>query len=255
MESSEQKYKKIGRNKVCFCGSGIKFKKCCLYKYHILDKDKIGIETANLNAVEYKITYDALPSPDLDQFKREDRDLFTKIFDKMQESICNFNDCIIRLERLKIKYPESKRIYNLLSVCYERIGDKAKAYRLLIEQNEKFPDYIFSKLNLANHFFQEKEHKKIFDLLEGKFDLKALYPKRDVFHISEFSNFMAICGGYFAREGDIENARMYLDILLKLDDCDSRLIGIVKQEIEDNSKKIKKEKPGLLTRIKEIFVT
>ena len=81
MESSEQKYKKIGRNKVCFCGSGIKFKKCCLYKYHILDKDKIGIETANLNAVEYKITYDALPSPDLDQFKREDRDLFTKIFD------------------------------------------------------------------------------------------------------------------------------------------------------------------------------
>ena len=42
MESSEQKYKKIGRNKVCFCGSGIKFKKCCLYKYHILDKDKIG---------------------------------------------------------------------------------------------------------------------------------------------------------------------------------------------------------------------
>ena len=114
---------------------------------------------------------------------------------------------------------------------------------------------VTSKLNLANYFFQEKEHEKIYNLLEGKFDLKALYPQREVFHISEFSNFMAICGGYFAREGQIENAKMYLDVLLKLDDCDHRLIHIVKKEIDNNSKKIKKEKPGLFSRIKEIFVT
>ena len=237
---------KIGRNDPCSCGSRLKFKKCCLEK-RVSNKNNIDDENKNIRLINYKITYDPLPSPELDFMTKEDRKIYDNIYEKMFSRFCKYEQCLLELENLKIKYPNICRIYNLLSVCYERTFQKEKAYNMLFEQNEKFPDYLFAKMNLCNHFLAINQHKRIYEILNGNFDLQSLYPKKEVFHINEFARFTAIFASYFAREGEIETAKIYLNILLKLHDCKPS-IRIIKNEIE---KQLNKNKKGVFSVFKE----
>ena len=51
------------------------------------------------------------------------------------------------------------------------------------------------------------------EIFDNKFDLKLMYPRRDVFHISEFVAFAAVVIEYFARAGEWEPANSLYDAL------------------------------------------
>ncbi len=78
------------------------------------------------------------------------------------------------------------------------------------------PDYLFSKLNYAEICLKEGNYEKVPEILEGKYDLKSLYPERDLFHITEVVYFMGVVGTCFAIMDMEEQARVYYNSLKKL---------------------------------------
>ena len=247
------KQSKIGRNDACFCKSGRKFKKCCMNKGLDLSKEiaaikkenKPQIQTENfanmneqfLKSSEYKffsyqITTEALSDNNEVDFSERDAKIFLDIEQKLRERQTDFNKYIPELEKFKKRYPEERRIYNLLGVCYGQKKDSRKTFEVLTEQYKKFPDYLFARVNLATWMIREGKHEKVKEIFEGKFDLKLMYPERNVFHISEASCFMSICGRYFVLEGEITRAKTYLDMLLKFQDPRHESVRMLERDIE-----------------------
>jgi tetratricopeptide (TPR) repeat protein len=114
------------------------------------------------------------------------------------------------------KYPDVPVLYNYLSVAYSRTDQRKKAEEIVRENYQRNPDYLFARLNYAEICLAKREYEKVAEILEHKFDLKLLYPNRNLFHISEVANFMGLVGVYFFEIGEIEKAEKYYEILQEI---------------------------------------
>ncbi len=161
-------------------------------------------------------------------------------------------DSVIRdLESYKTKYPNVPTIYNYLGIAYQRTNQQKKYYRSLIETTEKFPDYIFGKISLAEYYLSDKKIKRIPDLLDNKFEITQHFPSEtDAFHISAVRGFYYITGRYFANVGKIEMAYKSYFLLSDLDNdhITTEILGqeIIGYELRVLNRKMKKNN---LTRI------
>ena len=224
---------KIGRNDPCSCGSGLKFKKCCI------NGKNDSILSIHKN-ITYSITYDPLPCVTYEKLTPEDASILMTINHDLLEKHYTTEELdkyIIQLEIYTEKYKTLSRVYNLLYACYQIKNEDKKSLNILFEMYEKFPDYVFAKINLANHFILNGQHKKVADIFENKYDLKLLYPERDIFHITEFTCFMATCGRYFIREGDVSMAKIFLNTIKKHTDNNYEFVRCLESEIEIYLKK------------------
>jgi len=125
----------------------------------------------------------------------------------------------IVIERLKVlieEYPHVPQLYNNISVAYSNLGDKEKSKYYAEKNYRNNSRYLFAKLNYAEICMMEGNFEKVPEILENKFDIKALYPEREVFHISEAVGFMGIAGWYLVHVNKAEQAEIYLDWLKKL---------------------------------------
>ncbi len=116
-----------------------------------------------------------------------------------------------RLTELIYKYPDVPKLYNFISVAYSQLGDREKAKLYIMRNYEYNPENLFARLNYAEICIVEKNYEKIPEILNGQFDIKAMYPKRTVFHVSEVVGFMGVVGLYFAETGMISQAEQYLE--------------------------------------------
>ncbi|MBN1935009.1 MAG: hypothetical protein JW934_10110 [Anaerolineae bacterium] len=66
-----------------------------------------------------------------------------------------------------------------------------------MENYRRNPDYLFARLNYAELFLRRGDYERVAEILEHKFDLKLLYPRRNRFHVSEVSNFIGLVGLYW----------------------------------------------------------
>lgn len=123
---------------------------------------------------------------------------------------------ISKLEDLITKYPKIPIFYNYLVVAYGRTGEKEKSLLWSKKNYEKNPDYIFARLNLASIYLENGELEKIDEILENKFDLKLLYPRRKVFHITEVAGFFCLMVEYYLLKGMRPQSKMYYDMLRQL---------------------------------------
>jgi tetratricopeptide (TPR) repeat protein len=120
---------------------------------------------------------------------------------------------IPELLEFKKKYPNIPQIYNYLTVAYSASKDMEKAEAIIEENIRRNPDYLFARVNYAEVCFARQEYEKIPEIFDHAYDLKALYPNRKRFHISEFANFMGIIGFYFAKTDQREMAERYNEML------------------------------------------
>ena len=90
------------------------------------------------------------------------------------------------------------------------------------ELYEKYPDYLFAKIQYAELCLRNKDLQKIPVIFNNKFDLQLLYPERKVFHISEMLSFIGFMGEYSCQRSDFQQAERYLEILKELDPEDLR---------------------------------
>lgn len=210
-------------NSKCLCDSGRKYKHCCFVNFNISKNISVITEKAIRNINESFV---------LD----EDKGKFIEISTSMNERKNDFKKYLKELLLLKERNPDERRIYNLISVCYNQLGKNKLALEMLKETYTRFPDYLFARTGIMRQAFNENKHQRYNEIFGKKFNLQVLYPERDRFHITEALDFYNVAGIYFTREKKYYLALQCLKILVKLapnDQLTSMLDRELYKEIKD----------------------
>ena len=172
-----------------------------------------------LRLLQYEITYDPIEDHTIDNLPSH----VQKEIDKLYYMIHKHpKQAIPRLRELLNEYHHIPKLYNFLSGAYALVSDTTKADALTQELYEKYPDYLFAKIQYAELCLRNKDLQKIPVIFNNKFDLQLLYPERKVFHISEMLSFIGFMGEYSCQRSDFQQAERYLEILKELDPEDLR---------------------------------
>src|SRR5258706_2758244 len=111
---------------------------------------------------------------------------------------------IPRLEELIEKYPAKPTFKNWLTVAYMNTGHDDRARSLIERTIREHPNYLFSKLNLANIYLQDGLGDEIPLIFGEKTDLSEIYPERKKFHITEFTGFYCLMARYALWKRDVD---------------------------------------------------
>lgn len=143
----------------------------------------------------YQITFDPLGNEDeiSDSLEQEMIDLYYEV--------SNANKRTVRkILNLITQYPENVQLRNYLVNAYRSLGKNKEAMQANKELLEMRPDYLFGLLLYTDLVmedgFKVEKMPKIF--LDAHFDLKEMYPNREVFHISEFVAMQQVAIKYYA---------------------------------------------------------
>jgi tetratricopeptide (TPR) repeat protein len=109
---------------------------------------------------------------------------------------------IERLEPLLQRFPDAPMLLNWLSAAYTNLGDEDKAEELIRLNYQRNPGYLFARANYAQICLARDDLERVREIFKEGFDLKLLYPHRDVFHVTEFTAFAAVAVEYFVRTGE-----------------------------------------------------
>jgi tetratricopeptide (TPR) repeat protein len=219
--TDEPAMSRIGRNDPCPCGSGNKFKKCCL---NSKPEGKMKVRLEN-----FKISWDAIDTP---LRTEEDQEFMETTFWKMKTEP---QSCIEPLIEMIEKYPDDPAPYNYLYACYRILGKNFEAHEILLKTLELFPDYLFAQVEYAAYLLRRGDYEKVPGLFKNCYTLKQLYPERDVFHISEVMAFYFIFGEYYLKIGNIDQAKIYLSMLEDVD-SDREQTKVLREEIVTHCK-------------------
>lgn len=114
------------------------------------------------------------------------------------------------------QFPKNPQLKNFLSVAYNNMGEIEKSEEVNRWILKEHPEYLFGILNKAASYFYRREFYKIPRLLGEKMELKDLYPKRDIFHVGEFTSFTKFAVQYFVEIGNIQAAQQRMNLLTDL---------------------------------------
>lgn len=215
----------LGRNDPCLCGSGKKYKKCCLGKERSPPTTERRLESVT-------ITTDAL-TPEESQnnypsLTQEDEELLSDLYwdlHEYPESIDSEEcDYFYELRMLRLKYPDHPVILNYIANGYQCLGQQEKAMEMITDTYKKFPDYLFAQTALANAYLEDGLPEKALEVVKGAYTLKQLYPHRDVFHISEVRAFECFMVRYFCEIKDFKQAEIHLQIMEQVLEADDVLL-------------------------------
>lgn len=150
-----------------------------------------------------------------------------------------------KLIALKERYPNVSCIYNYISGAHAYLDkDKQKHLETILETIEKFPDYLFGKIALAEYYLNQNSFREIPKIFDGKFDITQHYPEVEIFHNSEIRAFYGVVGRYFVQANHLARALFCYFILDDIvpDHLATRQLGdeIVLKEIENLHKVISK---------------
>jgi tetratricopeptide (TPR) repeat protein len=124
-----------------------------------------------------------------------------------------------QVEVLKKNYPDVPNIYSIEANACMLLGDVERHFKINKEAVEKFPDYIFAKIALAEYYLRKEMTDEIKELFQGKFHIHHHYSPSDdgFYHISEIRAFYSIIGMYYATIGKIAQALDCYSMLVKLE--------------------------------------
>ena len=157
--------------------------------------------------VNYNITFEPLERAD---YPDEVEEQYAELHKMARE---NPPEAIICLKALKEKYPKVPILSNWLFVALSMDNQPEEAYAVAKEGYEKHPDYLFAKLNYAELCMRRGKLDEVPIIFDNKFELTMHYPERDTFHITEVVGFFTITGIYHAATGNIEPAKVCLQLL------------------------------------------
>ncbi|WP_286430353.1 DUF1186 domain-containing protein [Myroides odoratimimus] len=165
---------------------------------------------AKLKQIGYTITYDQLVDEKITP-------KVAKLMGEMHEvAIQGSKNGDKLLEKTIATYPSIPQFKNYLSIWYNTKGNTKKAIEVNDSIIKKHPEYLFAKVNKAAMCIDNRDFDTVIKLLGSSLDLKALYPERTVFHVSEVEAMSNIAVQYYVYKGDFEQARIRLDILKEI---------------------------------------
>ncbi|MGD0462374.1 MAG: hypothetical protein ABSB74_07780 [Tepidisphaeraceae bacterium] len=165
--------------------------------------------------LEYDITSEPVCLPDesdpqLDAVMEDRRE---KLFDWTHN---HPHRAIPELENLLERFPNSKLLMNWLTAAYQQVDEDEKAERLVKICHERYPDYLFAKVNLAALHLRRGEIAQAEAVMQNKWDLKLMYPDRDVFHVSEFVAMARVAVDYYMLKGNFEAAEPIYEAMTEI---------------------------------------
>ncbi len=120
------------------------------------------------------------------------------------------------LERLVERYPHEPKFWNFLTGAVEAAGDRERAFELLREAFQRFPNDLFAVACYARYCLQEGWVDEADRVLAGRYTPTAFYPDRRRFHISEVVALETVVAELVARQGHMESAYATLEMLEEL---------------------------------------
>lgn len=122
-------------------------------------------------------------------------------------------DVLPELLTLLERHPDVPAVYNYLAIAYASVDQKDKYFETLLETTQRFPDYLFGKTALVEYYLSQHQHRKVPQILDGKFELWQHYPTAEVFHVSEARSFLCAIGSYFAHVNNLGRALYHYFVL------------------------------------------
>lgn len=127
---------------------------------------------------------------------------------------------IKKLQNYIRDYPHIPHFKNYLEKAYEQSGNEEKARQVNERARREHPDYLYAKLNYANHLIRDGEPERVPEILGEELDLKALYPERAEFHYKEVLGFFKTCLQYYLAVDEQDNANKCLELMETIDPDD-----------------------------------
>lgn len=123
---------------------------------------------------------------------------------------------IPELLALQKQYPKVPAIANYLCLSYMHSQQEELYFATLMEARERFPEYLFGKIGLAEYYLNHQEHTQVPKTLEKKYEIWQHCPNVEVFHVSEVRSFFSVVGTYFARCNQIARALYHYCMLVDI---------------------------------------
>ncbi|HSX04593.1 MAG TPA: hypothetical protein VLG76_07690 [Rhabdochlamydiaceae bacterium] len=136
------------------------------------------------------------------------------------------------VKEFQSKHPDLPEAMNLLTFVTIQKKEIAKAEKMIQESYEKFPHYLFARINYADQCLRKKQLQKIPEIFSS-FNLKDLYPEKRVFHYSEFRGFMVTLGFYHLTLKNRKEAKECLDHAKKADP-DHSSVKLLEKKLRPN---------------------
>lgn len=159
-----------------------------------------------LELVDHEIVYEAMDDPNDEKLKPGDRELLEEVEENLYKKPGDFLQSIRELIE---KYPHIERFHNYLLVAYQDRGDGEMIDRTVRSTYEKFPDYLFAKVNYVRLCIRERRLEDVPAVLNHKRGLHQIYPRRRRFHITEWIAFHGMMGEYLLLTGEKQAAERY----------------------------------------------
>lgn len=118
------------------------------------------------------------------------------------------------LEDYVHRYPDIPIFKSHLYVAYQRVAQRRNAKRILSLMQEKHPDYLFGKINMAGQQIGRKSGTSIRKLLGEELWLHKLLPEQEVFHESEVLAYYNVVIRQLLEEGNLREAMERQKVLI-----------------------------------------
>ncbi len=183
-------------------------------KSRTLSKGKGGKKPNSILAsLGYRITKAPIDDGGLRELPDEVQDQITDLYERVQILP---RGTISELELLIDIYPDIPQLYNYLYAAYASTGKKTKANKIMKDNYERNPSYLFAKLNYSDYLVEQGMFDAAAEIYDYQFDLAQLYPDRNTFHESEVISFYGVIGYYYVRTNNFNNALHCLKVLKAL---------------------------------------
>ncbi len=124
---------------------------------------------------------------------------------------------IERIKQAIADYPNQAQFYNYLATAYAKLNQPGKALETHRKAHEKFPDYLYARIGLAEKAQDDANFEEQRRLLGETMQLEDLYPERKIFQKAEVINFYTAAGIYHANLFEFERSEEALNIVSFLD--------------------------------------
>jgi len=178
----------------------------------------LGLEPSRASAkhfklLSYTISYD--PMADTSRMRNPDLEsalegVRRQLFEEAQD---NPESAIPKLEELLVRFPDEPMLLNWLATAMQSAGGIENAEAIALRNFQANPDYLFAKLNYAHIQLAKGNLEAVESILNKKFDLKLLYPERNVFHATEFIALNHLMVSYWVKKGEFKAARRLFETM------------------------------------------
>jgi hypothetical protein len=163
--------------------------------------------------IEYKISWNPIENdykPSKEEYTIAGQ-IYEELGNKTKKNITQ--SYLRKLKNLVERYPNYPALKNYLGVAYQEADLNEECNALVNEILEKHPDYLFGRIMGAQNYLEKHQPEKSAELMAGFTTLKALYPNRDEFHISEVKSYHGLAAQYHLYVDNEEEAQQHLKIL------------------------------------------